>query len=66
LLKKLKKNSLDHTTLQTITDSVVDKIKNTYGLQSLPQEPSTTKVQSGRGSLDVFPPLLGQWCHNEK
>ena len=57
-------NSLDHNTLQTIVDSVVEKIKSIYGLQSLPEEP-LSKVQSGRGSSDLVPPLLGHVSVNE-
>lgn len=55
--------TIDHGHLESIANLVAEKLKSQYGLQPLPQQPST--VQSGGGSLDTFPPTLGQ-CHNEK
>lgn len=55
--------TIDHGHLESIASLVAEKLKSQYGLQPLPQQPST--VQSGGGSLDTFPPTLGQ-CHNEK
>ena len=55
--------TIDHGHLESISNLVAEKLKSQYGLQPLPQQPST--VQSGGGSLDTFPPTLGQ-CHNEK
>ena len=55
--------TIDHGHLESIVNLVAEKLKSQYGLQPLPQQPST--VQSGGGSLDTFPPTLGQ-CHNEK
>lgn len=55
--------TIDHGHLESIVKLVAEKLKSQYGLQPLPQQPS--RVQSGGGSLDTFPPTLGQ-CHNEK
>jgi len=55
--------TIDHGHLESIFNFLDEKFKSRYGLQPLPQQPST--VQSGGGSLDTFPPTLGQ-CHNEK
>ena len=59
--------TIDHGHLESILKSFEEKfeekLNRRYGFQPLPQQPST--VQSGGGSLDTFPPTLGQ-CHNEK
>lgn len=55
--------TIDHGHLESIVKLVAEQLKSQYGLQPLPQQPS--RVQSGGGSLDTFPPTLGQ-CHNEK
>jgi len=59
--------TIDHGHLESMFKSFEEKfeekLNRRYGFQPLPQQPST--VQSGGGSLDTFPPTLGQ-CHNEK
>ena len=59
--------TIDHGHLESILKSFEEKfeekLNRRFGLQPLPQQPS--RVQSGGGSLDTFPPTLGQ-CHNEK
>ena len=59
--------TIDHghleSMLKSFEEKFEEKLNRRYGFQPLPQQPST--VQSGGGSLDTFPPTLGQ-CHNEK